>query len=91
MENNNETGYAILGWAFCIVVVLECICGALEVFGVSTGNFGGIVALFIPLLIISFVALWALGKLTNRDLFSTPWILLGTVAFLWLSIIIQIL
>lgn len=91
MEDNNETGYVILGWTFSIVVVLECICGALEVFGISTGNFGGIVALFIPLLIISLIVLWALSKLMNKDLLSTPWILLGTVAFLWLSIVIQIL
>lgn len=89
MEDSNEKdgAVAILGVIFAIVVALECICGALEVFGVSTGNFGGMVCLFIPLTIISLVVLWVIGKLINKDLWGNSWVLLGTILFLWVSII----
>lgn len=91
MEENNEHkgGYAVLGYILIVVIALECICGALEVFGVSTGNFGGMVGVFIPITIIAAIILWAAGKLLNKDLFSKSWLLLFIIFWVGLSIIIK--
>lgn len=85
MEEENKTGWAILGYSLSVVIVLECFLGIISCFGVYVGK-AAIVGAWIPSLIISAIILKIKDIFSNTRWLNNPYILIELTLWIFLTI-----
>jgi hypothetical protein len=92
MEDKDEKDFAsaILGIATGLAILLSCICGALECFGIHTAPFSVIVVIWIPSVILALI-IEAIYEIANNEQLSSLSILIITLVFFYIPLVVTII